>query len=97
VSSLNILYPNPVTDGKPLNFNYNVVSTLDEVKVKIFTTSFRKIFEDDNLPKGVGAYKYSLDWNQAGLNLANGIYYVVLELKSGNQETHQIMKLLIIR
>ncbi len=94
---LNTLYPNPVTGSQPVNFNYNVTSPLDQVKVKLFTVSFRKIYEDDTLPTGMGANKYSLNWSNAGLNIANGLYYVVLYFKSGGSETHQIMKLLVQR
>jgi hypothetical protein len=72
-----------------------VTSNLSQVKVKIFTLSFRKIFEDDNLSTSAG--NYTLDWNKAELNIANGLYYVVLYFKSGGQETHQILKLLILR
>lgn len=70
---------------------------MDQVKVKLFTVSFRKIYEDDTLPTGMGANKYSLNWSNAGLNIANGLYYVVLYFKSGGSETHQIMKLLVQR
>jgi hypothetical protein len=45
----------------------------------------------------VGADNYTLDWNKWDLNLANGIYYVVVYFKSGGQETHKILKLLILR
>ena len=92
-----MLYPNPIKDGAPLNFNYNVTGPTDYVKVKIFTLSFRKIFEDETLSTTVGQNSYKLDWGKAGLDLANGLYYVVLYWKTGSQETHQVMKLLIQR
>jgi hypothetical protein len=44
-----------------------------------------------------GQNKYTLDWGHAGLNIANGLYYVVLYFKTGKSETHQVMKLLIQR
>jgi hypothetical protein len=59
--------------------------------------SFRKIYEDDTLTTALGQNKYTLDWGKAGLNIANGLYYAVLYFKSGGQETHQVMKLLIQR
>jgi hypothetical protein len=96
-SSIGILYPNPVTGNQPVNFNYNVTAPPDQVKVKIFTVSFRKIFEDDNLPTTVGTDHYLLDFDKAGLNIANGLYYVVLSFTAGGSETHQVMKLLIQR
>jgi len=92
-----LLFPNPVLDQTPLSFYYNVASPLDQVKVKLFTVSFRKIYEDDSLSTAPGQDKYTLDWNQAGLNIANGLYYVVLYFKAGSSETQQVMKLLVQR
>ncbi len=80
-----------------MKFDYNVTTALDQVKVKIFTVSFRKIYEDDSLLTTLGQNQYTLDWNKAGLNIANGLYYVVLYFKNGGSETHQVMKLLIQR
>jgi hypothetical protein len=94
---LNTLYPNPVTGSQPINFNYNVTGPVDQVKVKIFTLAFRKIYEDDTLSTTVGSDKYSLDLNKAGLNIANGLYYVVLYFKTNGSENHQVMKLLVQR
>lgn len=96
-SSVNVLYPNPLTGDQPVNFNYNVTAAVDQVKVKIFTVSFRKIYEDDTLSTVLGPNKYTLDWGKKGLNIANGLYYVVLVYKTGGKETHQVMKLLIQR
>jgi len=80
-----------------VNFNYNLTSPVDQAKVKLFTVSFRKIYEDDGLSTALGPNQYSLDFGKAGLNPANGLYYVVLEFKTGSRETHQVMKLLIQR
>lgn len=96
-ASINLLYPNPAYGNAPVNFNYNVASPVDQVKVKLFTVSFRKIYEDDTLSTAVGQNKYTLDFSKAGLNPANGLYYVVVSFSVGGHETHQIMKLLIQR
>lgn len=80
-----------------MNFNYTVTAPVDAVKVKVFTVSFRKIYEDDNLLTAVGTNKYTLDWSKPGLNIANGLYYVVIYFKTGEAESHQVMKLLIQR
>ncbi len=92
-----LLFPNPLKDGTLLSFYYNLTSPADQVKVKIFTLACRKVYEDDILPIGAGQWKYSLDWGKASLNLANGLYYVALYIKTGGSENHQIMKLLIQR
>lgn len=94
-SVFNVLFPNPVLDGGPLNFYYNVDAPTDEIKVKIFTTSYRKIFEDRGLLKTTGQHLYQLDWAKAQLDLANGLYYVVVYWGTGGSETHKVMKLLI--
>ena len=39
----------------------------------------------------------TLDLKGAGINLSNGLYYLVLEWKNGKQITHRIMKVLILR
>jgi hypothetical protein len=92
-----VLFPNPVKDGSPLGFYYNVTSPMDQVKVKVFTLAFRKVFEADDLLTTLGGHLYRLDWGVTGLNLANGLYYVVVYYQSGGSETHQVMKLLIQR
>jgi hypothetical protein len=83
--------------GTSFSFYYTVPSNVDQAQVKIFTTAFRKIYEDDTLPTAVGQAQYTLDWGKAGLNPANGLYYVVLCFKSGGAETYQVMKLLVLR
>ena len=92
-----ILFPNPVKDGTPLGFFYNVDGSLDQVKLKIFTTAYRKVFEDDGLDATSGQHFYSLDWGKTGFHPANGFYYAVIYFKNGGSETHQVMKLLITR
>lgn len=94
---MNVLYPNPVTSWEPVNFNYNLTGSADQVKVKIFTLAFRKIYEDDSLPTVPGSSKYTLNLGQGDLDIANGLYYVVLEIKAGGLVNRQIMKLLIQR
>lgn len=84
-------------NGTAFSFYYNLTSPADQVKVKLFTLAFRKIYEDGTLPVGMGQWKYSLDWGKANLNLANGLYYVGLYIKNGGSETHQVMKLLVKR
>ena len=95
--NVGLLFPNPVKNGTAFSFYYNLTSPADQVKVKLFTLAFRKIYEDGTLPVGMGQWKYSLDWGKANLNLANGLYYVGLYIKNGGSETHQVMKLLVKR
>ncbi len=94
---MNLLFPNPLMGPGPLQFYYRVDSPTDQVKVKVFTTAFRKIDEDDALPATPGPHLYTLDLNRSGLSVANGLYYVVLYFRIGGQETHQVMRLLVQR
>jgi hypothetical protein len=90
------IFPNPVSGGGPLQVSYQLGQTVGQVKLKLFTVAFRKIYEDDGLPTAPGGQLYVLDFNKVG-SVANGLYYVVLYVKTGGSETHQVMKLLVIR
>ncbi len=91
------VFPNPFTGGGLLKLSYQVPETTDEVKVKVFTLAFRKIFEDDNLETSPGGHLYTFYWGLNSLDAANGLYYVVLDIKTGDSRTQQVMKLLVIR
>jgi hypothetical protein len=67
------------------------------VKVKLFTAAFRKVLEEAGPSVQPGTTLASLDWSAQGLDLANGLYYVVLTQKAGGKETRQVMKLLVLR
>jgi hypothetical protein len=90
------IFPNPLSGGAPLQLTYQLGQTAGQVKLKLFTVAFRKIFEDDSLPTASGGQLYVLDFSKVG-SIANGLYYVVLYVKTGGSETHQVMKLLIQR
>ena len=96
-SNPNVLYPNPLKDTAPLSFVYQLEATVDQVRVSLFTTAWRKIYEDDTLPASAGQHLFRLDFGQVDLNISNGLYYVVLRVKTGGQETRKIMKLLVRR
>jgi hypothetical protein len=68
----------------------------DSVKVKIFTVAFRKVYEDTAPETGIGQHLYAFDLAKVN-SFANGLYFVVVYWKSGENETQQIMKLLIRR
>jgi hypothetical protein len=97
VSQTFIPYPNPNDGREPLSFYYNIGQPASRVSLKIFTVANRMIFKDDRLPTTVGQHPYVLNWGSAGLNLASGLYYFVLEMRDNGQATRQIMKVLVIR
>ena len=90
-------YPNPADMTEPLSFYYSVAPNTQQVKLKIFTTAFRKIFEDEQLPNGAGQHLYKLDWDKTRLNIANGLYFGVIYFKSDSGEIRKAMKILIRR
>jgi hypothetical protein len=91
------IFPNPFVGGGPVKLSYQLSSSADQVEVKVFTLAFRKIFEDDSLATASGGHLYTLSWGLNNLNVADGLYYVVLTIKSAGNETHKVMKLLVIQ
>jgi hypothetical protein len=98
---VDIPYPNP-WPGKdnptaPLQFNYLNSRQEGQVALKVYTVAFRKVFEDDGLATSPGAYTYAMDWTKVNGNLANGLYYFVIETKNGSNPERKIMKVLVAR
>ena len=85
-----VIYPNPWDGdgGKPLRLHL-FLSEAGEVKIKLFTSAFRKVWQEDfsNEPAG----NDDLTLNLPGL--ANGIYYLVVFTTS----SHQTVKLLVLQ
>ena len=89
-------FPNPWDGRGPLVFFHTVAPNSTGVSVKLFTTLFRKIYEDDHLPASPGRHLCALDWSGMR-NPANGLYYLVVTDWSGGRPARQVMKLLIER
>lgn len=98
---VNVPFPNPWPDkndlSAPLQFNYLNSQQEDQVALKIYTLAFRKVFEDDGLTTAPGSYAYVVNWSSINATLANGLYYFVIETKSGKNLNRKIMKVLIER
>ena len=90
-------FPNPNNGSSPLFIYHNLTQPADRVSFKVYTLSFRKIYEDDSLPTAAGQFGYTLDWNKSGLSLSNGLYYFVIVEKRSSRETQTVLKELIIR
>jgi polygalacturonase len=97
--SIAIIYPNPYSAGTGgLNFSADITGSASNVSVRIYTASFRRVFEK----------KYSgffLDKNIFNIpnydikNLASGVYYISLTARStdGSAAAAQIKPFIIIR
>lgn len=91
-----ILWPNPWNGSQPVSVYHNLPTAPAWVHLKVYTLAFRKIYEDDSLSTDPPQQVYSLSWNQLG-NVADGLYYVVIEEKRGKKINRTIFKLLIRR
>jgi hypothetical protein len=87
-----LIYPNPVT-GSSVNVLPPAYSDNRDVRIEIFTLSFRKVLGETfpNIPPGT-AVKVTLD-DQWGRPLADGLYYVVVTIEG----KRYIGKLLVLR
>jgi hypothetical protein len=103
--SLNpVVYPNPVEGG-----NAKVAFTLNgavaSVTVKVVTSSYRVIYTNvvstsisrsGSCTSGVAGFTVGQNYvclNIADLNLANGLYYVVIALPDGTSATTELVVL----
>jgi len=102
VSSVNVsmamtaptLYPNPLKGAGSANLQVVFSQTQDFVTIKVFTTAFRKVYDDTVKSVPVGTFLYTLDPGHfKGSVAANGLYYVVITTPSNKW----VSKLLIFR
>jgi hypothetical protein len=87
-----IIYPNPVT-GPTVNVLPPPFPGTAEVRVEIFTPSFRKV-QDENFPDVPAGVAVQVELKDRwGKPLADGLYYLVVVV-NGNRS---IGKLLVLR
>lgn len=91
-NSVVVLYPNPVT-GPAVNVLAPAYSGSQDVRVEIFTLSFRKVL-DETFPKVTSGTALNVPLTDSfGHPLADGLYYVVVTVNGG----HSTAKLLVLR
>ncbi|HUO57374.1 MAG TPA: Ig-like domain-containing protein, partial [bacterium] len=85
------VYPNP-SSGGAVTFAYNLSPGVDQLSFKVFTTAFRKVrtLNGAVLP---GVNLVGFDTSE----LANGLYYYVVEAEAGNRHERRVGKILITR
>jgi hypothetical protein len=88
-----VVYPNPAGQG-PVLLNIPLPHGAAQVKVRVFTTAFRKVYEADqsHVPPGNFTLPLPLQ-DEGGRPLANGLYYLLVESPQGKT----VIKLLVIR
>jgi hypothetical protein len=86
-----IAYPNPVKQGQ-VTFTYKLSVPADTVSLKLFTTAFRKVADFNGTAlEGPNSVPYDAS------SLANGLYYYLLEAKSGDRKERFIGKIIVAR
>lgn len=88
------LYPNPAL-GPGFTLVYSLPQNAQSVGVKVFTTAFRRVFQDASLPASAGSHHYFL--NAQTLGLADGLYYVVVDIGANGSDDRFILKELVLR
>jgi hypothetical protein len=95
-SQVPTIYPNPNTGG-PLQISYSLAGNVQQVEVQIFTLAYRKIFQDGTLMTTAGNHIYSVDLAQNGIDLANGLYYVLFTIHAPSGMKRKILKWIILK
>ena len=93
ISGPPLAYPNPAT-GAQVKINIPSLGAPADVKVQIFSESFRMV-QDITVPKvqpGAGIVLGLVD--KAGIDLSDGLYYLVVTPSGGNRS---ILKLVVAR
>ncbi len=92
-----VLYPNPSLDTSPLSIDLGLISAV-KIKVRVYTLSFRVIFEKDYGQVSPGQVITLPMADKNGKLLANGLYYVqVSTTQSPSSPRNSVMKWLITR
>jgi hypothetical protein len=78
-----IIYPNPSDGTAPVRIHVPL-KTMSDVKIKVYTTGFRKVQEMDYSALTSSDSEVTLPlWDKWGTGLANGLYYVEVETQQG--------------
>jgi O-glycosyl hydrolase len=86
-------YPNP-SNGTPITFNIQVPGE-STVTLDVFTLAFRKVYGETIKAYGPATLQWNLR-DVSGTLVANGLYYVRIQV-SGGESTTKIFKVLVLR
>lgn len=89
-----IFYPNPIRGDGPANLQIAFNQAQDHVGIKVYTTAFRKVYEDNIRSVPQGTFLYDLEVNNfKGGRASNGLYYLEVTTPSNRW----VIKLLIFK
>lgn len=86
-----LVYPNPANSGQA-NFTYQLSAQADQVTIKLYTVSFRRVAE---YAGGAQAGNNTVATDLSAL--ANGLYYFVIEADGGGKKEQKTGKLIIAK
>ena len=94
-------YPNPVTKGKAI-FTFTLTDRADEADLRIYTTSGRlvKSFDRGRWGKLSGIGYHEVEWNLLNLKgkrVGNGVYFVLIRARKGDEKIKMQDKLAVLR
>ncbi len=89
-------FPNPFTPGSGTHFAYYLTESADEVSVKIYTITGRRIAAIDTLDASVSYNEFHYDgYDNDGEPLANGVYLYKFMARKGDIRKQKVGKIAV--
>ena len=89
-------FPNPFTPGRGTHFAYYLTESADEVSLKIYTITGRRIAAIDTLDAFVSYNEFHYDgYDIAGEPLANGVYLYKFTARKGDIRKQKVGKIAV--
>ena len=89
-------FPNPFVPGSGTHFAYYLTETADEVSLKIYTITGRRILAIDTLDASVSYNEFHYDGYDAdGAPLANGVYLYKFTARKGDVRKQKVGKIAV--
>ena len=89
-------FPNPFVPGSGTHFAYYLTETADEVSLKIYTITGRRILVVDTLDASISFNEYHYDGYDAdGEPLANGVYLYKFTARKGDVHKQKVGKIAV--
>ena len=89
-------FPNPFVPGSGTYFAYYLTESADEVSLKIYTITGRRIIAIDTLDASVSFNEYHYDgYDDDGVPLANGVYLYKFTARKGDVRKQKVGKIAI--
>ena len=89
-------FPNPFVPGSGTHFAYYLTETADEVSLKIYTITGRRIIAIDTLDASVSFNEFHYDgYDRDGEPLANGVYLYKFTARKGDVRKQKVGKIAV--